>query len=154
METQFIWKTKMFSRKFEIYKYENLVGELKKEGWSRKTPGEMNGRKLIFETKGFFRHETRIIDSANDSVIGTIDFSFWKTKSRITCQNKEYNWQFDNFLRNKWSLSNENGFLVRYHSHAFKGTIDSYTDDEVLILTGFFIRNYLKQKSAEASAAS
>jgi hypothetical protein len=154
METQYTWKTKMFSRKFEIYRYENHIGELKKREWSGKYAGEMNGKKFVFKIKGFFKKETSIINASDDSVIGTIDFTFWKTKSTVTYQNKEYKWQFDNFVRNKWSLSNENGFLVRYHSQAFKGTIDSYTEDEVLILTGFFIRNYLKQRSAEAAAAS
>jgi hypothetical protein len=68
--------------------------------------------------------------------------------------NKEYKWQFDNFLRTKWSLANENETLIRYHSRGFKGNIDTYTDDEVLILSGFFIRNYLKQRAAETSAAA
>lgn len=154
METQYTWKTKMFSTKYDIYRYENFNGELKKEGWSRKTYGEMSGRKLIFETKGFFKHETQIIDQTNNSVIGTISFTFWKSKSQIAYQEKEFKWQFDNFWRTKWSLSNENGFLIRYHSRGLKGTIDSYTEDEVLILAGFFIRNYLRQRSAEAAAAS
>jgi len=154
METHFTWKTKIFSRKFDIFQYEKYVGELKKKSMSRKTTGEMNGREFIFETKGFFKHETRIINKADNSFAGTIGFSSWKSKAVITYMNKEYKWQFDNFFRTRWNLSDENGFLIKYQSHYFNGTIDSYTNDEALILTGFFIRNYLKQKSAEAAAAS
>jgi len=32
--------------------------------------------------------------------------------------------------------------------------IESYTTDEMLILSGFYIRNYLKQRSATIAAAS
>jgi hypothetical protein len=154
METQYTWKTKMFSRKFEIYLNDNLIGELRKREWSGKYAGEMNGKQFLFATRGFFRRETRIIDQADNSVTGTINFTFWKRKSQIAYQDKEYKWQFDNFWQNEWSLSNENGYLVKYHSHGFKGTITSYTDDTALILAGFFIRNYFKQRSAEVAAAT
>jgi hypothetical protein len=63
-------------------------------------------------------------------------------------------WHFDSFLRSKWSITNENGPLIKYNSHAFTGTIISYTRDEILILTGFFIRNFLKQRSAGIAAAT
>jgi hypothetical protein len=154
MEAHFTWETKLFSRKFEIYRNDNMIGELRKECFSRKTYGELNVKKIIFVTKGFFKHETRIMDFDEISTLGTILYSAWKSKSTINYMNKDYKWQFDNFLRTKWSLGNENGTIIRYHSRGFKGIIDTYTEDEILILSGFFIRNYLKQRSAESAAAS
>jgi hypothetical protein len=153
METHFTWKTKLFSRKYEIYKYNAPAGEVTNKNWSKKSVCELNGNKFIFETKGFFKAETHIIDSADNLDIGTIKYTTWKRKPIINLRDREYRWQFDNFFNTRWSVSNENGFLVKYHSRAFKGTIDSYTDDEALILAGFYIRNYYKQKS-EAVAAS
>ena len=153
MEIHFTWKTKLFSRKFEIFKYDAPAGEVTNKRLSKKSSCEMNGKKIIFETKGFFKSETRIIDSTDNLDIGTIKYAPLKRKSIINLRNKEYRWQFDNFFNTKWSVSNENGFLVKYHSSGFKGTIVSYTDDEALILAGFYIRNYYKQKS-EAAAAS
>ena len=154
MVTQFTWETKLFSRKFEIYQYMKLVGELKKEGLSRKTTGEMNGKNYIFTTKGFFKHETMITEPDNDTVLATISFKALKSKATINYNEKEYRWQFDNFFHTKWSINNVNGPLIKYHSKNLKGTIDSYSDDELLVLAGFFIRNYEKQKSSEAAAAS
>ena len=153
MEAHLTWKTKLFSKRFEIYRNEIMVGELKKEGFSRKTFGELNVKKIIFITKGFFKHETSIMDFDEMNTLGTILYSSWKSKSTINYMNREYKWQFDNFLRTKWSLGNENGTIIRYHSRGFQGIIDTYSDDEVLILSGFFIRNYLKQRSAESAAA-
>jgi len=154
MEIQLTWKTKLFSNRFEVFRYDMKSGELKKEIWSRKVNGELNSRKIIFETKGFFEQQTQIINLQDNAVVGRITFHRWKAKATINYSGSEYRFQFDNFFRSKWSLSNENGLLIRFHSRGFKGTIISYTKDEILILSTFFIRNFLKQKSAEMAAAS
>jgi hypothetical protein len=154
METKLSWKTKLFRNWFEIYRDNILAGKLKKEGWSRKVRGELNDRKIMFETKGFFIHKTQIINLEDNSEIGHVNHHKWKAKSTVEYNNKEYQWRFDNFFRSKWSVSNENGVLIKFHSQGFKGSIISYTKDEVLILTGFFIRNYFRQQSAGIAAAT
>jgi hypothetical protein len=154
MEIQYNWKTKLFSKRFEIYQHEILKGDLYKENWSRKVNGELNIRKMAFETKGVFKPETTIIDLQGELPIGSIKYTSWKARATIFYQDKEYRWQFDNFLRSKWSISDQNGAIIRYHSKAFTGMIVSYTRDEILILAGFFIRNFLKQRSAEVAAAT
>jgi len=153
METHFTWKTKLFSRKYEIFKYDTRTGEVTNRNWSKTSVCELNNKKIMFETKGLFKAATRIVDLSDNTEIGNIIYTTWKRKPVINLRNIDYKWQFDNFFNTRWSVSNENGFLVKYHSRAFKGTIDSYTDDEALILAGFYIRNYYKQKS-EAAAAS
>ena len=154
MEIQYNWKTKMFSNRFEIYQNDMLKGELYKGGWSRKVVGELNTRRIILETRGVFKYDTQIIDAQGEMTIGQVKYKGLKAKPTILYQNKEYKWQYDNFLRSRWSISNENGPLIKYHSNAFKGLIISYIRDEILILTGFYIRNLLKQRSAEIAAAS
>jgi hypothetical protein len=154
METQFTWKTKLFRNLYQIYEYENPAGELKSAGWKRFATGELKGKKLLFEIKGFFEKEFLIKNPEDNSVAGHIVFNTWKTKATITCQNKEYKFQYDNFFRSKWSISNETGFLVRYESHFKSGEITSYVKDELVILTGLFIRDYLKQRAAVIAAAA
>ncbi|TFG42266.1 MAG: hypothetical protein E4H43_03410 [Bacteroidia bacterium] len=154
MELRYNWRTKLFSRKFDIYQNDILKGELCKESWSRNVNGELNVRRIMFETKGVFKYETTIIDLQGEIEIGKINFSLRKAKTTILYKNKEYRWQFDNFIKSKWSLSDENGVIIRYHSRAFSGLIVSYTRDEILILAGFFIRNLLKQRYAKVAAAS
>jgi len=154
MQLQYKWKTKLFSNRFEILEHDRFIGELKKEGLSKKVKGELNSRGVRFETIGIFKSETNIIDLQGELTVGQIKYKNWKSKSTIFYQNKEYRWQFDNFLGSKWSISNENGAMIKYHSHALTGTITSYTRDEILILAGFFIRNFLKQRSAGIAAAT
>jgi len=154
METQFTWKTKLFSRKFDIFRYDQPAGELTKEGFSRKTYGELSGWKVIFDTKGLFKQETSILNQPDSLVLGTITYNLWKSKAEISYNNKVYTWQFDNFWHTKWSLGNENGSLVRFHSNNIRGNIESYIDDPVLILAGFFIRNFYRQRQKQAAAGA
>jgi hypothetical protein len=153
METHLVWKTKLFRNLYEIFENEQPAGELKSPGWKRNATGELKGKKLHFEIKGVFKKEFLILDPADNSTIGQIVFNTWKTKATITCRNQEYKWQFDNFFHTKWSISYEQGNLVKYESHFKKGEITSYTNDELLILTGLFIKDYLKQRAAAAAAA-
>ncbi len=153
MDARFSWKTKFFSRKYEIFQYDTLAGELNKQSWSRKSYGKLNGRGIVFVTKRLFKPVTEIIDLTNDSVIGSIISVPWKRKATIKYQDNQYSWQFENFWNTRWSVSNENGVLIKYQSRRLKGSIDSYTKDEVLILAGFFIRNYFIQRSSAAAAA-
>ncbi|MBN2863815.1 MAG: hypothetical protein JXN62_11670 [Bacteroidales bacterium] len=152
MQIHFTWKTKFFSREYEIYLYDQPAGKLNKQGWSRKSYGEMNGRKVAFEVKRIFKPLTDIIDLENNSVIGSIIIFPWKRKSTVIYQEKEYLWKFDNFWNTRWSMEDKKGNRIKYHSRFLKGNIDSYISDEVLILSGFFLRNYFIQRSAAAAS--
>ena len=154
METQYTWKTGLFSNKFEILKQDFPVGSLQKQSFFGRAEGELFCRRLMFRTKGIFRFDTRIIDMHNEQEVGTIQFRSLKIRSVILYRNAEYHCQFENILRTRWSIVNECGSVVRYHSRALKGVISSDTTDEVLILAGFYIRNFLKQRSATIIAAT
>jgi len=154
METRFTWKTKFFSNTMHIYQYEGQVGEIVNKAFSRAATGELNGRKLLFEIKGFFRHETRILDASDESVVADVIISAWKSKAKITYNSREYLWQHENFWNSKWSISNENGAVVKYHSRGMGGDVTSYINDEVLILTGLFIKNYFRQRAAATAAST
>ncbi len=154
METHYTWKTKLFSRKFDIYEYDRLIGWLDKERWSRRSVGEIKGFQLAFVTKGFFKQSTQIFNTQEDTEIGQVTFAHWKLRAAILLNGREYSFKFDNFFMTRWSISNENGVLINYHSRSFTGTIDSYSDNSILILAGLYIRNYFKRRQASSAAAS
>lgn len=154
METQYTWKTRLFSNKYEIFQNESLSGEILGSGWKRRSSGELKGKRIQYEVKGFFRQKYLIINPDDKTISGEIVFNTWRTKATINLQEKVYNFQFDNFFHTKWSISNENGNLIKYESGFKNGVITSYTGDEILILTGLYIRNYLRQRSASAAAAA
>ncbi len=154
METHYDWKTRFFSKKFNIYQNDQLKGELFKEGLSGKVTGELNTKRFQFETKGFFKFETTITDLQRHIVAGKITFLRGKNGTTILYKDRQYKWKFENFICSRWSLSDERKVLIKYHSNAFTGMIESYTSDELLILSGFYIRNYLRQRSARMAAVS
>lgn len=148
METKYEWKTNLFAADFELFRNGIRSGVLNKGNLRRKVTGELNLKKVLFTTEGFFGKETVIADPDTGSVAGKIVYSVWKSKASIEYQGKIFNWQFDNFFRTRWSISNQNGILIRYKSETLKGSVQSYTGDEILILSGFFIRNFFRQRSA------
>jgi hypothetical protein len=154
MEIHYDWKTKLFSKKFEIYQNDQLKGELFKEGLSRIVTGELNTKRFKFETKGFLKFETTITDLQRHIEAGKITFLRGKNDTIIHYKYRQYKWKFENFICSRWSLSDENKVLIKYHSNAFTGMIESYTTNELLILSGFYIRNYLRQRSAQIAAIS
>jgi hypothetical protein len=147
MEIRLTWKKKVLNNIYEIFRDETKIGELINKYWSGTSFGELNSKKFKFTTKGFINQEAQITDPNDESVIGMILFSNWKTKTKIVCKNKEFVWRYDNILNTKWSISDESGVLVNYQSSAFDGDIVATTSDELLILSGLFIRNYIRQHS-------
>jgi len=154
METQYTWKTGLFSNRFEIFRQDFSVGELQKESIFGKVKGEMFGHGILFRTKGVFTFNTKIVDLHNEQELGEIQFKSLKIRSIVIYRNREYHCRFENLLRTRWTLNDENGCVVSYYSRAFSGIINASTSDEVLILAGFFIRNFLKQRSASIAASS
>lgn len=118
------------------------------------TLGDLKGEKLKFEIKGLFDKEFLIKHPDDDSVIGQIVFNMWRTKATISLRDKEYQWGFDNLFHTKWSISNENGPLVKYDGHFKSGEIISYIMDNSLILTGVYIKDYLNQRAAASASAA
>ena len=150
MEIQLNWKGRLLNSNYEIFQNDIMIGELINKSLSRTSSGELNSKKFKFTTKGFINHETQIIDLQDESDLGMIIFSNWKTKTKIIYRNKEFVWRFDNIFELQlawWSISDESGILVNYQSSAFDGDITAKTTDELLILSGLFIRNYIRQHS-------
>jgi hypothetical protein len=154
METHFTWRTKLFSRKFDIYENDRQAGYLEKEWWSRRSGGEINGFKIMFATKGFFKQTTRIINVQDEYELGYVEFNFWKFLATIHLNERDFYFRFNNFFNTSWSVGDINEVLINYHSKCLKGTIDSYSDNSVLIITGLYIRNFFRQRQAAVAAST
>jgi hypothetical protein len=153
METYFKWKTRLFRGLYEIYENENLAGELKSAAWRQLSSGKMKGEKYLYEPKGFWKKEILIRNPDDSTLAGQIVFNRWRRKAVISCRNQKFIWKYDNFFHTKWSISTEKGPLVKYQRYFKSGEISSYVKDELLVLTGLFIRDYLRQRAAVAAAS-
>ena len=147
METKLNWKSGLFKNTYNIYSAEAQVGKLKENTWSGAAEGELNGKKYIFKTRGFFRQKTLIIDPLNNDIIGEITFHTWMTKATIRIRDKIFNWKYDNWLNTKWSIYNPEEILIHYSGSFLKGKISTSINEELLILTGLFVTNYYMQST-------
>lgn len=145
METKLNWKKPTFKETYEIYSNGVLVGTLKDHTWKQIAYGTLNGKKVVFKTKGFFNQETRIIDPDTQSDLGKITYNSWMTKATIESAKKVASWKYDNIWGTKWSISDSEGARIRYQGLLSKGTIEHETQEDILILSGLFVTNYYWQ---------
>jgi hypothetical protein len=148
METKLSWKKGIFKETYEIYSNGILVGTLKENIWKQTALGELNGRKVIFNTHGFFKQETEIIDPDSNFQIGKITYNSWMTKATIVYDNKIVNWKYDNAWNTRWSIIDPEGVQIKYKGSCSTGTINYQTQDDLLILSGLFVTNYYWQTIA------
>lgn len=155
MEYLYSWKTRFFSYRHEIFRNGIKCGEIKVRTWSRIADCSLNGRQLIFRTKGFFRTDIFISQAESDGSMGSISINGWRSSATMIYNGKNYTFRFDNFFHTRWNLSSDMGIIVKYNSNSFssKGELVSYSNDEVLILSGLVIRNYFNQRSAASASA-
>lgn len=145
MKSTLKWEKGIFSEMYEIFTEEAPVGKLKNKSFSETTTGKLNGAKLKFQTKGFLKQHTLILDEANNMEIGSISYNTWMTKGIINYKDKSATWQFNNILNTKWSISNEKGDQIEFSFSSSKGNIEIGFEDNILVLTGLFNHNYYWQ---------
>ncbi len=142
MNTKLNWRRRLFSNTCEIYSHGTPVGRLNENTWKHLAYGELNRKKYIFKTTGFFKQETMIINTDTQKSVGKITYNFWKTKAEINYFDRVMNWRYDNSWNTRWSIVDSSGVKFKYQGTHTKGTIDLEELDELLILTGLHIKNY------------
>ena len=147
METKLNWKKGLFKNIYEIYSDDKKIGYLRDRSLSQSSDGELNGEKYRFKTNGFFKQETLIFYSESDTHIAKIAYNSWMTKARIEYSGTVYKWSLDNFWSTKCSLKSPDGLKIEYTSSCSNGGIESDISNNLLILTGLFVKNYYLQMS-------
>ena len=136
------WKKKLLGSKYHIYLNKEKVGSLIDWTFSQSGAGEFRQRKYSFVTTGLFQQKTQIIDKEKGEVIGNIRYNAWMNKAKLTINNENLSWQYDDWMYKRWSIWNREGVKIRYSGSITRGDIESTIDDGILLLTGLFITNY------------
>lgn len=153
MKNYFQWKKSLLSSTYSIYSNEQIIGRLESKTFSQSAIGELNGKEYTFKTKGLLNQNTEIIDTKENKVIGEITYNTWMTKATISVSNQSVNWKYDNMWNSKWSLFDQEGTEIKYAGSSTKGTIESNSDDALLLLCGLFVTNYYWQMSVAVIVA-
>ncbi|MNK64470.1 hypothetical protein D3C87_837120 [compost metagenome] len=139
MKTKFNFKKNIFSNTYTIYEVDREIGFIKKNYFSQRTLAELNGKKFLYNEKGFLNKETEILDSENKTV-GEIKYSSWSNKAFLKLFENKLSWQYENMWNTKWKIKNTNGNYIEFNSN---GNIkaDQINDNEFEILSGLFVYN-------------
>jgi len=105
MDTQLSWKKGFFSRTCRIFSENTEVGELRHKNWTNTTEGNLQGKRYLFKTSGFFHIKTRIIDIDYHVVVGEIAYGFWRTKATIEYDDLSYEWTYNNSWPTRWRIT-------------------------------------------------
>jgi len=141
----FRWEKRLFTDTYKIYSANHQIGAMKNKSFSKSAIGDLNGKSYTFKTNGFFKQHTEIIDNIDNSVIGEIDYNDWKTKAFLSIRNEKLTWKYDNIWNTKWSIYKSDKIGIKYTVSASGKQIDSYTEDDLLVLTGLYVTNYYSQ---------
>lgn len=144
MKTILNWEKGLFKSTYQIFSGDILVGSLNEKYWTQSAEGELNGRKYLFKSIGFFKPETQIIDVANNIVIGKITYNSWMIKAKIEYAESFFNWKYENCWGTKWSLFDANETLLNYSSSTCKGKMEFNVQNDLFVLTGLFISSYIE----------
>lgn len=152
MKANLNWKKGFFKSTYEIFNFSMPIGMLKPKNWSHSADGELNGKKYFFKSKGFFRQKTEIIDTAKNIILGEISFNSWRHKASIEYTGKLITFKFINFWNTKWNLSDEKGIIISFSGKSSKGTIETDSQNDILVLAGLYIASYFWKRSRAAAA--
>ena len=136
------WKKGLFSSKYRLFDNNIEVGEFRQPALGSTSLGMINEVKLRFKKKGLFSSETEITDFNSNQSIGTIKFNSLGNKAEIKIDNKKYLWEYDDFWNSKWSISENGQQLINSKSSTTSGYIESTIENELLMLSGFYVYNY------------
>ena len=145
MKLEINWKKKIFTAEYRIYSYGKQVGQIKEKPFFKVATAVFNDRHYLFKTTGFFQQHTKILDKANNRLIGEITYGTWLTKASISIDGEVNHWKYTNTWNTRWSVFNKTGVEIKYCGSASGGTISSNTEDALLILSGLFIPHYFWQ---------
>jgi hypothetical protein len=145
MQTNLTWEKGIFSTLYKIYSNGEQVGSLKNKSFSLSGIGVLDNKEYLFQTKGFFKQKTEIVDAAGNRTIGEINYNNWMTKATITINDKTINWKYDNIWNTKWRVFNSEGIDIKYSGLSTGGQIESNINDALLLLSGLFVTNYYWQ---------
>ncbi len=147
------WQKKWFSQDYQIYDGAKQIGYLNNPSFSQTSKGTIHGKSLIFQTSGFLKQDTRIIDGLTFQEIGYISYNSWMNKAQIVINGKAYNWQYSNAWNNKWTISGTDGKMYYCQKHNQGGTMNVSEPEDFLTLTSLYITNYYQQMTIAVMVA-
>ena len=144
MQRLITWRKGLFDSNYQLYANGEIKGSLIFSSWKNNARG-IALKNYYFTTEGFLNPITKIRDE-NHNQIAIINYNSWQLKATVTFSNLDHaSWSFTNGWLSQWSITNHRDKLIHYHSTTATGHANCDNDDELLLLSGFFIREFFSR---------
>ena len=144
------WKKGTFSNTYKLYSNGREVGELAEKSFSSNAIGILLNKKFRFETSGFLKQTTNIIDIESNKKVGDITYNGFCSKATATFNNDTFVWKYENVWNTKWSFNQNDKKLVTSSVSFSSGTVESKTEEAIYLLTALFIDTYYRKMAIVA----
>ena len=125
MEKILNWRKGLFDSNYQVFEQAYLKFSLNFSPLKNTAIATTQKGIYLLRSDGYSNPETKVFNS-NHEVLATI----------------RYDWSFQNSWLSRWTLNNHLDKQIIYNSSSSSGLIHSNADDELLIFTGLFIREY------------
>ena len=153
MESHIIWKKKWFGNVHEIYKEGTHVGNLTSKTFTYSSYATYNKHRIKFQTNGFLKQETDIINEDTNEIIGTITYNTLKSKGFINFENEHLEWRSIVWTNSRWEILRGNKIIIKSTNRMLDGSIIATDDDPINILIGLYISEFFNRSNIIALMA-
>lgn len=142
MDAILTWTKGLFESNYQIFSNGQIKNSLLFNTWKNEAQGIGANCNYYFRTSGYLHPTTQILNQQQE-LVGTITYNSWQTKATVQMKSGEqFLWNFTNGWYSKWVIGNFQDKQIFFESNSSSGMIRTNTDDEVLLLTGLFIKEY------------
>lgn len=145
MDRHLTWNKGIFDSNYQIYESGQIKSTMFFDTWRSEAKAITPQKTYLFKDDGIYATTTKIFGE-NQEILGIIVFDDWKTKATITLNSGEsYNCDFMNAWHSKWIITDFKGKQINYDSSTSAGNAMANTDDELMLLIGFYVREHFSK---------
>lgn len=142
MEQTLSWRKGLFDSNYQVFGNALLKFSINFSSFKNSAIATTQKEIYLLKSEGYSNPETKILNNKNE-VLAVIHYDWLSFKAKIVFTSGEtFDWSFQNSWASRWILNNQKEKQVIYNSSTSNGLIHSNTDDDLLILSGLFIREY------------
>ncbi|MDN3588851.1 hypothetical protein QWY86_19370 [Pedobacter aquatilis] len=142
MEKMLNWRKGLFDSNYQVYEHATLKFSLNFSSLKNSAIATTEKGIFLLKSDGYSIPETKILNNKNE-VLALIRYDWFAFKAKISFPTGEqFDWSFQNSWLSRWSINNHLDKQVIFNSTTNSGLIHSNIDDDLLLFTGLFIREY------------
>jgi hypothetical protein len=142
MQHYLTWNKGILESSYQIFETGKIKCTMFFDTWRSEAKAISQKSTYLFKDDGLYATTTQLFNDKNE-LLGFITYNDWKAKATVTLNTGEkYNFEFTNTWFSEWKITNLADKEINYSSSTSSGQVSSNTDDELMLLLGFYAREH------------